>query len=488
MAFSKIIFNGVTQMDVTGDTVAANNLLTGYTATGADGEQVVGAYVPSGGGGAEKKQITFYDYDGSIVDSYTSAEWANVTTLPANPSHTGLTAQGWNWTKAEINAQLLAMPDGDVNVGQMYITTSGDTEIDIVLDNADYLSPYLTVCPNGTVTVDWGDNSATDTLTGTSTYTLKYVQHVYASTGNYTIKLSTTNQVGFYQLANAYVSILLVTDAGNYMRYSRAYSSAIRAIRLGSGVTLRDNAFTNLLNCEYITIPDDVTSIGNYAFNNCYSLQSLTIPDGVTSIGSNTFQNCYSLHSIIIPNGVTSIGITAFSNCRSLNSLTIPNGVTSVGNNTFQNCYSLHSIAIPNNVTNIGNSAFNSCYSLDSMAIPNNVTSIRNSAFNACYALNSITISSGVTSIGDSTFSGCYSVRSLTIPSTVTSIGSSAFSNCYGMEEYHFLGSTPPTLGTNAFSSIQSYTTIYVPAASLTAYQTATNWSAYASYMVGETA
>lgn len=47
MAISKIILNGVTQMDVTQDTVASNNLLSGETATGADGEQVVGA-IPDG--------------------------------------------------------------------------------------------------------------------------------------------------------------------------------------------------------------------------------------------------------------------------------------------------------------------------------------------------------------------------------------------------------------------------------------------------------
>ena len=42
MAISKVIFNGVTQMDVTDDTVAAVNLLSGYQATGADGEKVTG--------------------------------------------------------------------------------------------------------------------------------------------------------------------------------------------------------------------------------------------------------------------------------------------------------------------------------------------------------------------------------------------------------------------------------------------------------------
>ena len=42
MAISKIILNGVTQIDLTSDTVAANNLIAPNTAHGADGEAVVG--------------------------------------------------------------------------------------------------------------------------------------------------------------------------------------------------------------------------------------------------------------------------------------------------------------------------------------------------------------------------------------------------------------------------------------------------------------
>lgn len=51
MAISKIILNGVTQMDLTGDTVAADKLLSPYTAHGADGEPITGtstAIVPTG--------------------------------------------------------------------------------------------------------------------------------------------------------------------------------------------------------------------------------------------------------------------------------------------------------------------------------------------------------------------------------------------------------------------------------------------------------
>lgn len=43
MGISKVILNGVTKVDLTQDTVASNNLLSGETATGADGEAVEGA-------------------------------------------------------------------------------------------------------------------------------------------------------------------------------------------------------------------------------------------------------------------------------------------------------------------------------------------------------------------------------------------------------------------------------------------------------------
>ena len=42
MAISKIILNGVPQMDLTSDTVEASNLLQNYTAHGADGNAIVG--------------------------------------------------------------------------------------------------------------------------------------------------------------------------------------------------------------------------------------------------------------------------------------------------------------------------------------------------------------------------------------------------------------------------------------------------------------
>ena len=45
MGVSKVIINGTTKVDLTSDTVASNNLLSGNTAHGADGNAVSGSYV-----------------------------------------------------------------------------------------------------------------------------------------------------------------------------------------------------------------------------------------------------------------------------------------------------------------------------------------------------------------------------------------------------------------------------------------------------------
>ena len=307
------------------------------------------------------KQVNFIDYDGTILYSYTKAEANALSALPANPSHSGLTAQGWNWTLAQIKAQLTACPDAPVWVGQMYITQSGDTEIDVRFADAARLSPILTIAVNGTVTVDWGDNTTADTVTGSSLTTQQAVPHTYTAIGDYTITIHVTSG-GFTFYGDSSYLLLRKNTTGNE---NHVYANCVKAVRIGSGIT----------------------SIGKYAFNQCYSLASVTIPSNVTSIGTNAFNTCYSLASVTIPSGVTSIGSSAFGSCNDLTSVAIPSGVTSTGSNTFQGCYSLASVAIPSGVTSIGSNAFLNCYNLASITIPSGVTSIGTSAFNNCYGM-----------------------------------------------------------------------------------------------------
>ena len=95
-----------------------------------------------------------------------------------------------------------------------------------------------------------------------------------------------------------------------------------------------------------ITIPETVTvsektykvtGIGYQAFAGCESLSSITLPEGLTSIGEYAFASC-NLTSITIPDGVTSIGDGAFNGCYGLTSITLPEGLTSIGDGTFKDC------------------------------------------------------------------------------------------------------------------------------------------------------
>ena len=359
----------------------------------------------SGGGGSptpvSSKDVNFYDYEGTRVASYTIAEAQALTALPTQPTHSGLTGQGWNYTLAQVNAT-----DRPMDVGAMYITDDGKTRLYIRLDKRLAVPLYFSQTVANGVTIDWGDGNS-ETMAGTGN---KTITHTYAVGGEYIISLDPAS--GTLGLGNSSNSTTVIGGSTNY-----------RYILYKAEVGQR------------------VTSIGNQAFYNCYALSSISIPSSVTSIGNNAFYYCYALSSV-----------------------TIPNSVTSIEGYAFQNCYALSSIVIPSSVTSIGTYAFN-----------------------ACYTLSSVTIPSGVTSIGDYAFRNCPSLSSISIPSSVTSIADGAFALCSFMKEYHFKRTTPPTLGgTAVFSSIPSDCIIYVPAASLAAYKSATNWSTHAAKMVGE--
>ncbi len=275
------------------------------------------------------------------------------------------------------------------------------------------------------------------------------------------------------------------------------------------------------------TIPNSVTSIGQYAFSGCSSLTSITIPNSVTSIGEYAFYWCSGLTSVTIPNSVTGIGNNAFRDVNNIiysgtatgspwgakcvngyvdgylvysddtkttllgcsaaakGDIVIPNSVTSIGDGAFLYCSGLTSVTIPNSVTSIGSSAFFSCSSLTSVTIPNSVTSIGKDAFRGCSSLTSVTIPNSVTSIGNSAFEGCSSLTSIEIPNSVTSIGSSAFSGCSGLTSLTIpngvtsigsftfngcssltsvtIGNSVTSIGSSAFSGCSSLTSVTIP-------------------------
>ncbi len=105
----------------------------------------------------------------------------------------------------------------------------------------------------------------------------------------------------------------------------------------------------------------------SYKYSGCKGLTSITIPNSVSTIGDYAFDRCYGLTSINIPNSVTSIGNGAFLNCSGLTSISIPNSVTSIGDAAFRYCFRLTSVTIPSSVDSIGIGAFRDCIAIDTL-------------------------------------------------------------------------------------------------------------------------
>ena len=240
------------------------------------------------------------------------------------------------------------------------------------------------------------------------------------------------------------------------------------------------HAFDSNRSLRVIDMPSKVEFIGGGVFAYCQNLKSICVPEGVTALAqgpSGFFEGCSDLEEVMLPETLQSIGFSAFAGCKSLTSIIIPNSVTSIGDHAFEYCSDLTSITIPNSVTTIGEFAFYGCSSLTSIVIPNNVTSIGEEAFRGCSSLTSVAIGNSVTSIGDWAFYYCSSLTSIIIPNSVTYIEYGAFGYCYSLTSITCEAITPPTLGSsNDLSNVQA---VYVPAESVEAYKTATNWSYY---------
>ena len=221
--------------------------------TGGGGES-------GGGGGASAGAVNFRDYDGTILHSYTKAQFLALAEMPTLPTQEGLTCQGWNYSLEDAKAYVEEY--GKLDVGATYITDDGKTRLYITIaaeGRMDVPLRLLQSVSNGVV-VDWGDGS-TDTFTGTSATTLR---HTYGKVGDYVITLEVLDGTLTLQGSSSY---------GIFADSMRVYGNMLQKVEIGTGMT----------------------SIGDFAFRNCYSLASVVIPNGVTSIGSSAFNGCYSL-------------------------------------------------------------------------------------------------------------------------------------------------------------------------------------------------
>lgn len=448
-------------------------------------------------GTVDETPVKFIDYDGAVVYEYSASDFLALSAMPTNPSHTGLTAQGWNWTLSDAQSYVNAY--GALIIGQVYVTDDGATRIYITVNANQLFQINFSTSVSGSTTIDWGDGNTT-TTTGTS---ISQYQHTYTTGGSYVISILTSS--GIITMDTNSTRQFIGTTNSNNNNYLR---TCVDKVEIGANITtLGGYAFQYCRKMTSITLPNNVTTTtGNYQLGECSSLRVFicpssltTIPYGalyqargleyvsfskeITSIGQFAFTENTSLKCITPPPSAT-YGQSSFSSCFSLKSVVFPATTQDIGNSMLQNCYALKSVTI-NGSSALGQSMFVNCYSLKDVNIVTTQETLPTTFFQDCFGLEEFIIPSNINTINENAFNYCLTLRKISIPQSITNIRGNAFSLCYSLSEVHLKPTTPPTLGSSVFPTTNNLV-IYVPSGSLSAYQSATNWSTYASYMVEE--
>lgn len=301
---------------------------------------------------------------------------------------------------------------------------------------------------------------------------------------------------------------------------------------LGNIASLSQGCFNNCTQLTNAVIPSTSTVIPKECFKNCLALTSVDLPSSVTTIEQDAFNDCRNLATIDLTN-ITTLGNSAFNGCSlsrfngpnsTVGEIYLPNLTGKLNDNAFRNLSNYAPAQIIYNITSLGTITEIGiwCFSTDKIEtihLPSTLKKIGPNAFMNCPYVHDIywegtmdqwvnidfgeagsnpcsrssvnfyvngttptsyTFPSGTTAIKQYVFQGVKGISSITIPTSVTSIGNNAFDGCSDLTSVTINAVAPPTLGNSAFNNTNNCT-IYVPAGSVSAYQSASGWSSLAS-------
>ena len=332
------------------DDTKLNNIAVAIQAKDGGGQMTIDemptriANIPTGGG-AKTQKVNFYDFKGNLAHSYTAEEAAELTEMPEAPTITSFTFQKWNWSLASIKTWLTKHENDncDLNIGGLYVTTDGHTKIHMHLREAELATLEMPFCIQqmaGTVVIDWGDNSNSETITAAGIYSHTWQVNQYPA--------DVVIDIEYIPSGSTKLVLGRAVDSSTYGLFNNEtyYASCVETVELGNNVDFLaySATFKNCTHLREINLPDSVTSIVHKVFYGCTNLALTVLPDGITSIGSYAFQNCTNLALTVLPDGITSIGSYAFQNCTNLALTVLPDGITSIGGYAFSGCTSLYII------------------------------------------------------------------------------------------------------------------------------------------------
>ena len=403
-----------------------------------------------------EKDVNFYDYDGTLLYSYTVDEIQALTELPPGKEHDGLVFDGWNWTLAGVKS--LTRP---MTIGAMYDTDDGSTRLYInipdVMPMPFALPLYFSQNAANGISIDWGDGSAAETVGETGEVN---TSHSFTTPGDYVIRLSSIGNC----------TLNLGRDGSTWTVFGAKGEANYYICNLLKKVEL--GRFVNYLY--------------RGCFNRCMSLETITATKKLTSVGHEIFQDCFALKAFVMPYGMTTGRMYMLSMARALEVVAFAETFANSGEGILYNSTRIHRVDLPDSISAFGYGSMRGCTNLVTVNSRANGLLPEVNTYRNCERLTTIVIPQGTTAIPQNFASSCYSLLSVEIPASVTSIAANAFQYDRGMRRMRFLPTTPPAVANaNAFEGIPADCVVEVPASSLDAYKNATNYSGIAAQMVG---
>ena len=275
--------------------------------------------------------------------------------------------------------------------------------------------------------------------------------------------------------------------------------------RLPQGVIIENGVLktwpnTSIPESGHVTIPSEVTVIGDNAFNSCSRLKSITFPSKLKAIGDNAFSACTQLQEVTLPNSVTDIGPAAFYGCINLHTVTLPNklqilkqfvfkfcqtlkaihtkNVHTIEWDAFSGCTRLAKVEVTDALKNIDREAFEDCRSLTQVTLPNSVTAVGPHCFSGCLKLTAVQLSESLTYIPWCLFKDCRSLIQITLPERINEVHPNAFVNCIALKSIKSKALYRPTVVDEYGNASKLIYTgkLIVPVGSKDSYAKSTGW------------
>lgn len=453
----------------------------------------------------EPKDITFYDWDGAVLYTYTFDEIQNLSELPPlPPTYKDYTANSWTETLSFL--QGLTVP---FNVGVNYTTTRTSTKFYITVDNLrKEVNVFNPSQSNSNWNVDWGDGTTT-TVNRSSKGT-----HSYATAGDYVVAVTPTSSSGkvvlraqmnnntFLYGGTIYSSFDfqgITTEATAEKKY---HNTILRGIEPGHGsgkFVISDYGLMGTSYVKSMVLPMG-TVIDRWGYR--YSgFEFVSFPSDAL-VGSSSyrfgFQDMRKLKRVVLPSSketassmvpwtqYTSSGVAQylFKNCQSLVEY-LPTSISSAsGFNTADSTFAgeiVSDLSVYEEKITVPAS-----FNLERLNVPENITTMNNVlgtiseynsetgwwiAWNIYMPLRHLHLPSTLTSLTNEDFSCCNELDEIRFPAALITLAD------VNLPKVSYFESTVPPFISNVTGTIARV--IYVPAESVNDYQTA--WPDFAS-------